>query len=62
MVIILAKLDSNINYGQRRGTVHTPPVAATHNKCEGDAIVDKAQLYKRTCILYRTTSQRHKGH
>jgi len=65
MVIILAKLDSNINYGQGRGTVLTSPVAATHDKWEGDekltkqswrcATVDKAQLEmqlltKHSCI------------
>jgi len=44
MVIILAKLGSNINYGQGRGTILTSPVAATHDKWKGD--VDKAQLYK----------------
>jgi hypothetical protein len=46
MVIILAKLGSNIHYGQGRGTILTSPVAATHDKWEGDANVDKAQLYK----------------
>jgi hypothetical protein len=46
MVIILAKLGSNINYEQGRGTVLTFSVAATHEKWEGDAILDKAQLYK----------------
>jgi hypothetical protein len=46
MVIILAKLGSNINYGQGRGTILTSPVAATHDKWKGDANVDKAQLYK----------------
>lgn len=55
MVIILAKLGSNIKYGQERGTVLTSPVAATHDKWEGDASVDRAQLEmqlltKHSCI------------
>jgi len=49
MVIILAKLDSKINYGQGRGTVLTSPVAATHDKWEGDAKVDKAELEMCNC-------------
>lgn len=46
MVIILAKLGSNINYGQGKGTVLTSPMCATPDMWEGDTIVDKAQFYK----------------
>jgi hypothetical protein len=46
MVIILAKLGSNINYGQGKRTVVTSPVGATPNTWEGDVTVDKAQFYK----------------
>ena len=42
MVITLPKLVSNINYVQGKKTVLTSPVAATHDKWKGDAIVDKA--------------------